>query len=310
MKFNFRKIASVLTSTIMLSSTIALAAAANFPSPYVQNGNSNVAIVYGSTAAPTDFAAVLDINSFLTGQLASQTATSTTTSGGATTSGGDSVNLATASQLIYMNSSITAARSALTNLQMPNILANGIAADGSGNQYSYTQTIYPGNVQVTFSRNGQAINPAPMVTFGTSGQTNPLLNYTLTFNKPINITDSSVNNVVGQAQVTILGQNYIIGSGNTQTDLYLYGSGSELIVNEGASTNFTFNNVTHSLMFQGASSTTQGTIVVDGQTKNVIQGSSYTYAGGYNIFVKNVYYSSKTGTLSNIDVLVGANLCT
>ena len=42
----FRKIGSVLASAAMLTSTVALAAAANFPGPYVANGAADVAIVY------------------------------------------------------------------------------------------------------------------------------------------------------------------------------------------------------------------------------------------------------------------------
>jgi len=190
---------------------------------------------------------------------------------------------------------------------MPNLLANGIATDGAGNQYSYTQNVYPGNAQVVFSKGGQAIDPVSMITLGTNAQTAPVFNYTLTLNKAVNITDSTVNNVVGQTQLNILGQQYIIGSGNDATDLYLYGSGSELTVNEGNTLNFTFSGTQHTVTLTGASSTTQATIVVDGQSKQVIQGSSYAFAGGYNIFIKNIFYTTKTGTLSNIDMLVGSN---
>ena len=84
MKFNFRKIASVLASTVMLSSTVALAAAANYPSPFVKSGVADVAVVYPSSslAAPSDLVAATDITTSLNSKLV--------TSGAATSvSGGD-----------------------------------------------------------------------------------------------------------------------------------------------------------------------------------------------------------------------------
>src|SRR3989344_2393947 len=75
MKFLFKKIGSVLASTAMLSSTVALAAAANFPAPFVQSGGADVAIVHGgANAAYTDLVAVTDISSDLSTELAKQTA--------------------------------------------------------------------------------------------------------------------------------------------------------------------------------------------------------------------------------------------
>ena len=48
MKFNFRKIAAVTGSILMAGMTAGVAAAANFPVPFVDNGVADVAIVYGT----------------------------------------------------------------------------------------------------------------------------------------------------------------------------------------------------------------------------------------------------------------------
>jgi hypothetical protein len=45
----------------MLSSTVALAAAANYPAPFVSNGVADVAVVYGANAAQTDLVAAPEI---------------------------------------------------------------------------------------------------------------------------------------------------------------------------------------------------------------------------------------------------------
>ena len=74
MKYLFKKIGSILASTAMLTSTVALAAAANFPAPFVSGGGASVAVVHGgANAAYTDLVAVTDISSYLSTRLAEQT---------------------------------------------------------------------------------------------------------------------------------------------------------------------------------------------------------------------------------------------
>lgn len=80
MKFNFKKIASVLAGAVMATSTVAFAAAANYPAPFVKNGNADVAIVYGSMpGADVDLVAAIDISTNLQYALAKQTGSTGTT---------------------------------------------------------------------------------------------------------------------------------------------------------------------------------------------------------------------------------------
>lgn len=306
MKFNFRKIASVLASAVMLSSTVAIAAAANYPAPFVSNGAANVAIVYGSSpaVAVTDLVAVSKIQTQLSEQLAKQTATGGSSSG-ATATGGDSVNLGSVgSQKIYMNSSLNTGISVLTSKELPTLLADGSATDLTGTSYKYTQKITPGpTAAVTYGKSGENIDPIPMIQVGTSAST-PLLNYTLTLSKSVNITDTS--NVVGTTTFKILGQDFTVGANSGYSDLYLYGSGVRASVDEGDTKTIKVNGVDHTVTFKGASSTTQATVIVDGVQKTVAKGSSYKFTGEFEIYIKDIYYTTKTGTLSNIDLLVGS----
>lgn len=306
MKFNFRKIASVLASAVMLSSTVAIAAAANYPAPFVQNGAANVAIVYGSSpaVAVTDLVAVSKIQTQLSEQLAKQTATGGSSSG-ATATGGDSVNLGSVgSQKIYMNSSLNTGISVLTSKELPTLLADGSATDLTGTSYKYTQKITPGpSAAVTYGKSGENIDPIPLIQVGTSAST-PLLNYTLTLSKSVNITDTT--NVVGTTTFKILGQDFTVGANSGYSDLYLYGSGVRASVDEGDTKTIKVNGVDHTVTFKGASSTTQATVIVDGVQKTVTKGSSYKFTGEFEIYIKDIYYTTKTGTLSNIDLLVGS----
>lgn len=93
MRFNFKKIASVLASAAMLGSTVGMAAAASYPDPFVKGGVANVAIVLGASSAPIDTIASIDLSASLQEELAKQTATTTVI--GASTDQG--INLASSS---------------------------------------------------------------------------------------------------------------------------------------------------------------------------------------------------------------------
>src|SRR3989344_9498019 len=109
MKFSFKKIGSILASTAMLSSTVALAAAANFPAPFVTSAGGDVGIVWGGedTAALSDFVAVVDIQSSLSDKLAALTA-SGGSSGGTTNTvaGGDYIVLGKSSDKVNVGDEI------------------------------------------------------------------------------------------------------------------------------------------------------------------------------------------------------------
>ncbi len=305
MKINFRKIASVLTSTVMLSSTLALAAAANYPAPFVKSGNADVAVVYGSTAANSDLVAVADITSHLQAQLAKQTAPGVIGGGGGLVgSGGDSVNLAAGSSTkIYINSSLNGPKPTLTSQELPVLLADGTATDQTGTQYKYTQKIAPTGRQVVFTKSGESIDPIPVIDVGTT-TSNPLYTYTLTLVKALNITDST--NVVGTASIKVLGKEFIIGSNSDGGNLYLYGSGTSETVDEGETKTVTVSGVEHTVSLKGTTSTTAATVIVDGVSKSVNKGSSYKYPGEFEVYIKDLYHATKTGTLSSATLLLGS----
>ncbi|MBM3233502.1 hypothetical protein FJZ19_00235 [Candidatus Pacearchaeota archaeon] len=302
MKFNFRKIASVLASVVMLGSTLGIAAAANYPAPFVVGGAADGAVVVTSgsqVGAVSDWDAAVSTQTALQALVSVGTSTTTTT-----TTGGDSVNLATSSQKLYMNSALNAARTILTKDHMPNILADGSAYDNSGTEYKYTQTItvIGGNRKVTFSKSGESMDPGLLVDTGYQGTT-PLYNYTLTFSKTLNVSDSSV---VGTATIKMLGSEFTIGANSDADTLYLYGSGAGASVNEGETKTVKVADKDHTVLLVGTSSTTSATIEVDGVRKTVSKGSSYKFAGDFQVYVKDLFHATKTGTLSSADLLLGA----
>ena len=298
--FNFRKIASVLASTVMVGSTVALAAAA-FPAPFVQGGSASVAEVYGSNpAAAVDLAAIVEINSKLQTELAKQTATAgSSTSASAT--GGDSVNIASSSQKLYANSALNLARSVITKTEMPALLADGTAYDNSGTAYDYRQQINLGGTTLTFDKSGESIDPIPYVNIGTTSGN--FFNYTLTLTKILNVSDSTV---IGNAEFNILGQKFTVGANSDSNTLYLYGSGTPLTITGGEEQKVTVDSNEHTIKLITTSSSTAGTLEVDGVRKSVTKGNSYKFAGAFEVYIKDITSPVVAGDPRDMQVLVGA----
>jgi hypothetical protein len=295
----FRKIASVVASALMIGSTMGAAFAANYPAPFVSSGNANVAIVYGSNAAISDLSAAIDVQTNLNSKITGNSATA------ATTTGGNSVSLSTTSQQLLMNSTLNVARSVITKDHLPTLLADGSAYDSSGTEYKYTQTITPnGNSrQITFGKSGESIDPIMLVNLGYQGTSAPVYNYTMTLSKALNVTDT---NVIGTAELNILGNKYVIGANSDGNTLYLYGSGQTTSVEEGETKTVDIDGEPHTISLIGTSSTTTATIEVDGVSKSITKGSSYKFASGFEIYSKDMFHATKTGTLSTVDLLVGS----
>ena len=297
MKFNYRKIASIFASAVMLTSTVGFAAAANYPSPF----SSGAAVVYGINAANTDVMAAVDVYANLKG---STTSTSTTT---VTSSGGDSVNLASSARKIYYADAINVAKTSLTSTEMANVLGSAKFTDLSGTQYTYTQTISPGPAAITFGTSGGDLaDPTLYIDAGNNGAlTNGwLYNYTLSLSKNLNISDAT--NVQGQ-KIKILGVDYVIGAGSTNTTLYLFGSGETATVAGGEETKVAIAGTEHTVELVTTSSTTAGTLKVDGVSKSVTEGSSYAFAGNLNIYIKDIIHPAYAGDIRQAELILGSN---
>ncbi len=304
MRFNFKKITSVLASALMLGSTVGFAAAATYPAPFVESGNANVGIVYTSGShdgSVSDIMAAVDIAQDLQVELAKQTATTTST--GASTSG-EGINLATTSRGVYYGDSINAARQTLTDNELPNVLADGTFTDLTGTSYTYNQVVTMGDTVSAFGTSGGDLgDPVLYLDVGTTS-TDPIYNYTLSLNKNLNVSDAT--NVQGQ-KINILGVDYIIGASSTNTTLYLYGSGETIVVSQDESQTVTVGGQDHIVELVTTSSTTSAKISVDGSTRTVTKGSSYTFPGEVVVYVKDVTHPSFQGDLRSAELIIGAN---
>ncbi len=302
---NFKKIVSVLASTVMIGSTIGLAVAANYPAPFVAGGNAPVAVVYGSNLpqGSTDLAAVTDVAVSLQAELAKQTASSGSSSS-AVGSGGDSVNLGSkGSRKIYYGDAINAPVASLSSNELPSVLGDAKVVDLKGTEYSYTQTIKPGATVSVFGTSGGDIKDPVLYLDAGTVATAPLYNYTLSFTKNLNVTDTT--NVQGQ-KIKILGVEYVIGASSTATALYLYGAGQTVTVAGGESKTVSVGGKDHTIDLVSTSSS-DAKLTVDGVSKTVTKGSSYSYTGDFNVYVKDITHPAYAGDIRNIELILGAN---
>src|SRR3989344_7758203 len=99
--FNFKKIASIASSTLLMIGTGAMAMAANYPAPFVQNGQADVAIVVGSSAAFSDTTAANTISTDLAEAFTAQGGSSTTA-----TLSGENYPLFTSGTRLFLNNSL------------------------------------------------------------------------------------------------------------------------------------------------------------------------------------------------------------
>ena len=216
MKFSFRKIGSILASGAMLSSTVALAAAANFPAPFVSGGTADVAVVHGgANAAYTDLVAVADISSYLSSRLAQNTA-SGGSAGVDTSTTGETSPLFTSGTKLYINDTIKTVKNVLTKDELPTVLAK---ESWSGNvDTTMTQTIDLGfNPRITFEKQPTSNDDPNFAVKLSTTVANYLYNASATFQKTVNFTHADS---AGE-EFTMFGQKFTISSATDLTDMVL-----------------------------------------------------------------------------------------
>ena len=213
MVFNFKKIASVVSSGLMMSATLALAAAANYPAPFVQNGNADVAIVVGESAAFSDNSAATALSTDLATVFAAQGGRST----GSTTITGENFPLFTGSSELFLNATLNSVRATITSNELPTVLADDTFEGTSSVQY--TQKIVIGdNPKITFDEMPTSSDdPVIGVSFSTNPSTTPLYNATVTFGENVNFTHADS---VGE-NIKLFGQEFTVGAATTASKLVL-----------------------------------------------------------------------------------------
>lgn len=228
MRINFRKITSALASAAMVSSTVAIAAAASFPAPFVKDGQADVAVVYGSGAS-LDLAAVTDISVSLQAALTSQGGGGS--SGGSTPEGGDFVQLDKSSDKLNLGNALNGPfGSTVDDDDLEVLLADGIYRADDNDEFDYEQKITLGSPTFTHFRDSDYEDlvgldeRTPVLGFQISTNT-LVLNYSIDFLSPAesDVSSGDLEDIEG-SDLPIFGRNYYVSDAKNGTDANYFGT--------------------------------------------------------------------------------------
>jgi hypothetical protein len=300
MKFNFKKIVSVFTSTVMLTSTLALAAAANAPAPFVNGGVANAAVVVGSSASADDMGAATVVKAYLDSKV---------TSTGSSTISGEHLSLDRDSsrQHLGAGTSDTFGR-AITASDLPTLLADGVfTSNGDNKDHDYTQKINVANLTFAQFDDNSYNNGDPALGVQLNSGAN-ILNYTLLFSdKP------GYNSDVKGSDISIMGKTYtIVGLDNSSHSIILLDSAQTQIINEGDTKSVTIGGTAYDVTVTSVSSadSPKVKVTVNGKTSSSLAiGSTYKITDGAYIGVKDATYKNANyagAATSNAELTFGS----
>ncbi len=315
MKFNFKKVSAIGTSILLAGMSMGVAAAANYPSPFVVGGTADVAIVYGTGTGVSALDVVQSGN--IQTDLQSFMGASTTGDGDVTTEG-EIVSLDTGSGgRIYLNNSINK-RETLTKSNLPTVLADTSFSGnvdatitqsiviGAGHTASSASNLVGSNT-VVFAKQPKS-GDEPVIGLSMGNKTWPMYNLSATF-KAINFSHSDSE---GET-LTLFGKDYVISTATTPGatgDLVLFSTAEEVTLTksgvENPSVSVTISGTDYTVTLLNGDSTS-ATIDVDGESKDITEGSSKKI-GGIDIAVKSVTSSDVAGITATL--LVGAEKIT
>lgn len=302
MVFTFKKIASVTASVAMVSTTVALAAAASYPAPFVQNGAANVAVVYGA-GYDLDLAAANDVQASLSEVYAEGAGTS---GGDSTVTGGDFVQIERSSTKFHVGDGIKTVLSRdITDQDLEVLLADGTFRDENNDEFDYTQKVSLSNLTLTMFEDNDYKEDVPTIGFRVaSGEA--VLNYTLDFSeRPVfNATDMETT------ELQIMDKTYYVldvtGATDATAKLTLLDSANSIVVTEGETTTANVGGETYevSITYVGSS---EVKLSVNGETTNTLnEGETYKLTDGTYVGVKDILYNAKDTGTSSVEISVGS----
>ena len=290
MRLNFRKISALASSALMLGMTAGIAAAANYPAPFVSGGSPNVAIVYGSGAALSDQTAAQSISASL----------SSFVSGGGTPTGGDSFKLERSSTFFHLGDNITEVYSSdIDDDELEELLADGVYVDDDNDEFDFTQKIViGGNLQLGMFEDNDYAEDDPTVGFRVPSGTT-VLTYTLT------MTDQPLLADLTTTDITMMGRSYYVLSNSSSGSnfiLTLLDSAEDTTLSEGSTATVSGHSVSIDFI-----SSSEVVLIVDGTATNGLgETDTQKLADGSYVGIKDIRFNSKEGTTSSVEFSIGS----
>lgn len=288
---NFKKVASILASGVMLASTISFAAAANlYPKPFTDGA----AIVYGSNAASSDMAGAIDIYDQLKTRATGTTDASVS---------GEAKAVETASQPLYLGDYMNKTKETFSKNELPTILKDGKVTDDDGTELDYELKVDVLKSKVIYGDSPDNLD-APIIYTDTNANTHT---YTLKVIFPTAVNIS----LLTDESITLFGKQYVfsgaaadLSSTLATRKAVLFEKSVPVIVNDGESV--TAEGHTISAAIEDADT---AAITIDGVTESKDEGWSGK-VGGVDIYIKNVVGPNVAGTSRYVEVYLNSNKLT
>jgi len=290
MKFNFRKISAIAASALMTGMTMGIAAAANYPAPFVSGGVANVAVVYGTGAG------VSNLDFVQAGNI--QTSLSEYVSGGSVVvEGGEAFTLEKTSNSFNLGDSLNTIYADLDDEQMEGFLADGTYDDGDIDE-DYTQKITLSGQTLEIFTDSDYNDKTPTLGFKWTNGDN-ILDYDMEFDNAIVLTD------MNDTDLPLMGKSYYVLSA-TDDVIELLDSAEKVVLSEGESV--TVGGKTVSIEYI---SETEVKFNVDGEITDKMSDHDYEELDDGSYIVANeVMYASKESGVSKVEFSIGAGKMT
>ena len=266
---------------LMAGSTLAFAATlADYPAPFVQNGQINSVIVVGASASPSDVVGAIDLAAGLA-SVGKESTLNVPSSAGSASISGEGVMLDTEGSKLYFGDSINKVRDVITSSDLPTLLKKSTFTDDDGNNYDYTQFIELGDNEFTFGQPDSGEDPVMYIQMYTNSA-HPLYTEEVDFNKVVDFTATASK---GQT-LELFGKQYTVSADTTSDKLVLYGSAHEVSLQKGDEKTVELGGSSYDIKVIGFDSD-KVVLSVNGNIDNVQEGHSKTI-GGVKIYAKTV----------------------
>ena len=296
MKFNYKKIASIFASAVMLSSTVGFAAAAAYPMPFVNGGVADGAVVVGTAADVRDWTAGMSVQADLNTGVAGSAGESVLT--------GTAWKVSTSSDNLELGEAINSVESYIGDEDLP-VLGNGEISNEKGTA-KYEQFLYfdDPTSQVDYQQDDD--DNIGLMFKVVSGQSFARYVMDFTTNLKSDITSADVLEDIEDEEITIIGKAYTITKAiNTTT-------GTQLTLMSGADKTTVANGeeivVGGKAVSVTVTATNSAEFTVDGESTNAMdKGDTYKLNDGTYLGVAKITYQNFAGGIMQASFYLGAD---
>ncbi|HOH03921.1 MAG TPA: hypothetical protein PK032_00440, partial [Candidatus Pacearchaeota archaeon] len=290
MKFNFRKISAIAASALMTGMTMGVAAAANYPAPFVSGGVANVAVVYGTGAGVSSLDLVQANNI--------QDSLAKFVSGGSVVvEGGESFVLEKSSKKFHLGDSLVDIYPSLDDGELKNFLADGTYKDGDVDE-DYEQTITLSNNDLELFSDREYNNKEPTFGFVWNSGTK-ILEYKIKFDSEIPWGE------INETDIPIMDKTFYVISAK-KGEMVILDSAEKVVLAEGDSVTVGGKTVSIEYIEQNAVK-----FNVDGQITKTLSDHQFAELNdGSYIVANDVMFASKESGISKVEFSIGAGQLT